>query len=448
MKILHYALGFPPYRTGGMTKFCIDLMKQQNNDGHQVALMWPGQMGIISKKTFVKDRGNAVIDGKTTKIRSFEVINPLPICYDEGISEFDLFMADSDSEIYIQLLDSYRPDVVHIHTLMGLHKSFLESVKKKKIQLIFTTHDYFPICPKVTMFRNGNVCSSMYSCAECGVCNVTALDIKKIKILQSPLYRTLKDSFIVKKLRKKHRYEYLSEKKTATKVVPVGTAQDFIHLRKYYYSLLKLMDLIHYNSTITKTVYESVFKLPNNRVIGITHSDVSDHKKIKKYDSDFIRIRYLGPYGEGKGFFLLKAALDELWNERQNFCLDIHFEPIEVSPYMRIHKRYGYDDLEEIFDDTDVLVAPSVWYETFGYTVLEALSYGVPVIISRNVGAKDILVDGSGIILEKINSDELREVISSLTTEKLKFMNKVIVEHQRIMTLADMAHQIEKECYR
>ncbi|WP_418895929.1 hypothetical protein [Sellimonas intestinalis] len=30
-------------------------------------------------------------------------------------------------------------------------------------------------------------------------------------------------------------------------------------------------------------------------------------------------------------------------------------------------------------------------YKTFGFTVLEALSYGVPVLVSENVGAKDLL---------------------------------------------------------
>ena len=43
MRILHYGLGFPPYRTGGMTKFCMDIMAEQRNIGHDVALLWPGQ---------------------------------------------------------------------------------------------------------------------------------------------------------------------------------------------------------------------------------------------------------------------------------------------------------------------------------------------------------------------------------------------------------------------
>ena len=54
MNILHYSLGFPPYRTGGMTKFCMDLMKQQIKDGDDVALLWPGQMGFLKKSMKVK----------------------------------------------------------------------------------------------------------------------------------------------------------------------------------------------------------------------------------------------------------------------------------------------------------------------------------------------------------------------------------------------------------
>mgnify|MGYP001344578015 CR=1 FL=1 len=37
MRILHYGLGFPPYRTGGLTKYCVDLMLIQKKMGHDVA---------------------------------------------------------------------------------------------------------------------------------------------------------------------------------------------------------------------------------------------------------------------------------------------------------------------------------------------------------------------------------------------------------------------------
>lgn len=144
---------------------------------------------------------------------------------------------------------------------------------------------------------------------------------------------------------------------------------------------------------------------------------------------------------------MLKAALDKLWEERQDFQLDVHFVPQEMSPYIKVHNRYGYSELQEIFAKTDVLVAPSIWYETFGYTVLEALSFGVPVIMSGTVGAKYILIDGAGIVIEDISADKLCEEIKKLTPACLQEMNRIIVKKQNIMAIQDMAKEIEQKCY-
>lgn len=445
MKILHYALGFPPYRSGGLTKLCVDLMVQQAKEGHTVAMLWPGQMGFVNQKVAIKKRENVKLSGQD--ILSFEVINPLPVSFDEGIADIAAFTKNVGSEAYKELLDNFQPDVIHVHTLMGLHKSFLGAAKDKNIRLVFTAHDFFPICPKVTMFRHGTVCDSVKNCEKCGVCNATALSMNKIKVLQSPVYRELKDSKVVKKLRKQHRDGYLSEATADDTADPVGTADDYKKLRNYYYSLLKLMDMVHYNSSVTKKVYESVFDLPNSCIVVITHSDIKDNRKVKDYSSDCLHIRYLGPQSGAKGYQLLKSALDKLWDMQQNFFLDVHFEPMESAPYIKSHERYSYAELEKIFDETDVLVAPSIWYETFGFTVLEALSYGVPVIISGNVGAKDILVQGAGIVIENIDAQKLFTVLQKLTPDKLGAMNEIIVDKQAIMQIEDMSKQIETSCY-
>ena len=445
MKILHYALGFPPYRSGGLTKFCVDLMVQQAKEGYTVAMLWPGEMKFINKKISIKKHKNVNLKGQN--ILSFEIINPLPVSFDEGIADIEPFTVNPETTAYKELLDKFRPDVIHVHTLMGLHKSFLESAKENKIRLVFTAHDFFPICPKVTMFRRGAVCNKVQNCENCGICNITALSLNKMKILQSPIYRLMKDSPLVKKLRKHHRDDYLSEVTINASVNAVGVADDYKKLRNYYYSLLKLMDVIHYNSSVTKIVYESVFDLPNGCIVVITHSDIKDNRKIKDYSNDCLRIRYLGPQSGAKGYQLLRAALDKLWNVQQKFFLDIHFEPMESAPYIKSHERYSYGELKKIFDETDVLVAPSIWYETFGFTILEALSYGVPVIISGNVGAKDILVQGAGVIIENIDAQKLFTILQNITPDKLRVMNKTIVEKQTIMQIKDMSRQIEMNCY-
>ena len=116
MKILHYALGFPPYRTGGLTKYCTDLMLTQVEQGHEVELLWPGKIAIIKKQTEIHKGKN------WNEIESFEIINPLPVSLDEGILDVDAYTKNTDETVYYKFLQDYAPDAIHIHTLMGLHK--------------------------------------------------------------------------------------------------------------------------------------------------------------------------------------------------------------------------------------------------------------------------------------------------------------------------------------
>lgn len=143
MKILHYALGFPPYRTGGLTKYCTDLMLTQAEQGHEVALLWPGQISMIKKQTEIHK------EKSWNGIESFEIINPLPVSLDEGILDVEAYTKKTDEAVYLEFLQDYAPDAIHIHTLMGLHKEFIHATNELGIRTVFTTHDYFGLCPKV-----------------------------------------------------------------------------------------------------------------------------------------------------------------------------------------------------------------------------------------------------------------------------------------------------------
>lgn len=440
--ILHYSLGFPPYRTGGLTKFCMDLMREQRCTGHTVALLWPGRMPKIGGKTAIKYGGK--IDG----IDSYEVVNPTPVPFDEGVTAIEAFTQAGDPACYEQLLNAVRPDVIHVHTLMGLHESLLRIAKAKGIRLVFTAHDFFPLCPKVTMMRGGVLCNHVADCTHCAGCNATALPLWKVQLLQSPLYRIGKDAPIVKKLRKSHRDAYFEDATPAETLPDNRLAEDYRRLREHFGDLLDYMDILHYNSTVTRDRYEQFGKKRNSTVLPISHADIADRRRERIYTSDQpLRLTYLGGYSQGKGWFVLREALDALWEKRQDFCLHLFFQPPDVPAYGVVHDRYTYDQLPDIFDQTDAALIPSVLYETFGYTALEAFSFGVPTIVTDHVGAKDVLPDGGCITVPANDADRLREAIDTLTPDRLTAMNKAILHADAPMTVHRLQEVIMQQCY-
>lgn len=427
MRILHYSLGFPPYRTGGLTKYCTDLMLEQVEQGNEVSLLWPGEIRILAEKTKIKNRK------KWNGIGSFEIINPLPVPLDEGIADIDVYTKAVDEGIYEEFLKAQKLDAIHIHSLMGLHKEFLMAAHKLGIRTVFTSHDYFGICPKVTLYHDGVVCDNDHHCSDCVQCNQTALSLKKIMVLQSPIYRKVKNTAIVKAMRKRHRQEFFDDAAdTKNEAVETGNvASDYIRLRQYYVSMLEMVDIIHFNSSVSKKVYERYIHPKNSVVLPITHRDIRDHRHRKDFHHESLRITYLGPAKPFKGFQFLIGVLDQIWDEgSQNFELHLYSETPVSRPYIT-HKQngYPYSQLEEIFDATDLLVVPSQWYETFGFTVLEALSYGVPILVGDKVGAQDLI--NKEFLFR--SEDEIEEKIKRLSEnrEMLIDENACIIEEKR-----------------
>lgn len=427
MRIMHYFLGFPPYRTGGLTKYAMDLMKSQVSDGHVVMALWPGEVKLLNKITYVRQRTS--IDG----IINYELINPLPVSLDEGIKDIEKYTRTCDESMYINFFVESKPDVIHIHTLMGLHKEFIDAAEALGIKTIFTTHDYFGICPKVTLYRCGDACEEDHGCNDCIYCNETALSMKKILVMQSPLYRMIKDSIIMKILRKKHRSDFFAKEKIPDIVASNigGSSESYQHLRTYYISMFEKIGTIHFNSSVSEDVYKRYLKPKNSKRISITHKDVDDNRKVNSWQpNEKLRITCLAPAKPFKGFCVLKKALDELWNNgNHGFSLNLYSPVREASEYMNIKEDgFAYSELRKIMSETDILVAPSIWYETFGFTVLEAISYGVPVIVSDHVGAKDIIGTG-GIIVKSGSVERLKQAISSLDKDKIFNLRREIKEN-------------------
>lgn len=83
--------------------------------------------------------------------------------------------------------------------------------------------------------------------------------------------------------------------------------------------------------------------------------------------------------------------------------------------------RYlGYvDNLSDLYSAVDYTVLPSL-YEPFGLAVIESLHCGTPVLVSRRVGASEILSPKEGVILQDSTADTLVETISRLKKNRVE----------------------------
>jgi glycosyltransferase involved in cell wall biosynthesis len=85
-----------------------------------------------------------------------------------------------------------------------------------------------------------------------------------------------------------------------------------------------------------------------------------------------------------------------------------------ANPTAIFHGWLDTERLNGLFEKARVLVFPSLWYETYGLTVSEALARGVPVIGSRDSAASERIVDGENGKLFSWN--EPREFEDALST--------------------------------
>ncbi|MBN1060034.1 glycosyltransferase [Clostridium botulinum] len=433
MNILHYSLGLPPYRTGGLTKYSFDLMKEQAKNKDKVYLLFPGRISLLNKKTKIKYYKNEV------DIYAYEIVNPLPVPLLNGICEPQEFMQSCDKKIFKSFLLKNHIQIVHIHTFMGLHKELLEATKELEIKIVYTTHDYFGICTKVNFIDNqGELCEER-NLEKCLKCNKSGYSMKTIKILQSPMYRFLKNNGITPKLKMlvkklKQNKDVVSNSINEEIEITTDYRNSYNKLMDYYKNMFNYIDSFLFNSNVAKNVYEKYIKC-NGQVISITHGDIKDNRKIKDFNHDKLKLTYLGPDKKYKGFDLLIDTMKEL-NKEYKSKIDLNLygdiNQYDIDDNIKIHGRYSYYQLEQIFDNTDLVVVPSIWNETFGFIVLEALSYGVPVLVSDKVGSKDIIFSSKfkkGLIVKKDKSELRNKLIEIITNrQKLKYINENILD--------------------
>ncbi|CCK19175.1 putative glycosyl transferase [Lactococcus raffinolactis 4877] len=389
MRILHYGLGYQPERTGGLVKYATDLMEEQVRQEHEVAYLFPGRINIFNSSTKIKKSKMRI-----TGVTSFEIINSLPLAVFGGIKNPEKFQSKVDHSIYSNLLDDFRPDVIHVHSLMGIHKEFFEVCKEKKIKIIYTSHDYFGLSPNPTFYFNGKSWDEENNLNFWLNVSQGALGLKKIKMLQIPFYSNIRD--IIKKFKKSSFQKEKYFKTMENDDFSIDYQESFKELIDYYQGIFKLVTFFHFNSNISQKVFERnlVEQSFNYEVLPISNSTISGGTKHIKLDMAKVKkITYIGQYAEFKGLYDFLSLATSF--KDSNIIFEIFGEDIDVELPQNVsnRKRFSPDNIENIFKNIQLLVIPSRWKETFGFLSLEALSHEVPIIVSSSIGSKDIIPD-------------------------------------------------------
>ncbi|MBM7635982.1 glycosyltransferase [Streptococcus saliviloxodontae] len=402
MKILHYTIGFLPERTGGLVNYAFDLINEQIKQGHQVSALYPANQVLFSEKVRIKETN------KKSDFKCFELYNSLPMPLFGGISEPERFMTEANIETYKAFLIANEFDSIHVHSLIGLHKEFFEAAKMLGVSIVYTTHDYFGLAPIPSFYYNKHSFDDENTNLAWNIMSADALSVSKLRIFQHSYYPLVRK--ILKMLNRNPKHVAYRD------IDDISESTNYSSLRNYYKDIFSKIDAFHFNSELTKEVFTK--NLPftiKGDVISITNATIKKHD-IEKKQATKKTIAYIGPDEEYKGYF-----------DFLEFSKSVNLEQYDVQTYGHYPNEWAYDFIQQkgrfqsserdsVYQSIDILIVPSRWKETFGLIVLEALSYGVTVLVSDSVGAKDLVASENrfkelnSVDLSKVNSQKVQTI--------------------------------------
>ena len=413
MNILHVALGLPPLRTGGLTRYCSELMEAQASAGNRVSLVYPGRF-LPGPVRFHK--------GEWHGIETHELINPLPVALTFGIAEPDAFTVPCrDIHIFENIIRDIDPDVVHVHSFMGIYREFFQVIKRLSVPMLFTTHDYYPMCPRCTFVdADGEPCIKGPSAELCAVCCRGGMTRGKSQIMQSGFYAKLKSTSFVKKARTIVKSGMGSRTEFDVNAPAENSVSSYERLLDYNSSIFRLFDIVLANSLMTEKIFRSKFPDSTFRIVRISHAGLvpsAENEEVHRRHHETFVLGYFGGKKKYKGYETLIAAVHILHDSGTGFELRLYGDEYG-EPDIPDVRSFGYvspDEVCGILEGLDAVIVPSIYHETFGFMVLEALCKGVPVICSDAVGASELV--NSEAVFPSGNASALANAITRLKTD-------------------------------
>src|SRR5690554_1611581 len=283
-----------------------------------------------------------------------------------------------------RVMDEFKPDILHVHNYkFVITPSIFKAAKDRGIKTVLTLHNYRLMVPCGNfMTKEGNICE------RC--------------ITQSPsniLLRRCTDGSLLK---------------------------SYLQYRLFTKTKNKLNQLTHF---VEKYIVMSEFAKDKLTLTGVEENKIvikSNFIKPLKSVQDINkkeRAIYIGRLSFEKG--VLKLVED--WRNIDYPLYIIGKGPLEdeirkhtkMNPNVILLGEMDNESVKLFLAESAFMIFPSSVYETFGLTIVEAMSVAVPVIATNLGPRKEIIKDGvTGLLYEINNNSDFKQKVALLIKDK------------------------------
>lgn len=427
------AHSFVPHVFAGTEVYAYKLSKQLLQR-HKVFVFF--RIKDFRKKEYLIERGN--LEG----LETYSLNHTLRFCR----SFAGTYKDEAIDKAFGRLLDEIRPDVVHIHHLLFLSHGIVSEIKKRKIPVLYTLHDYWLICYRGQLIRNGAVVCGGGNNAECKDCLRYLLSIRKYALYS---YSVLKKCLPPRLLELvKGVYPALSADRSLKEIEGLNESAG---------SIYTMIDVFMAPSHFIRERFISQGLAADKILYSPYGLDQRSFMPAQKNKSGVFTFGYLGTLLPAKGADILIAAFRGIRNAQVRLLLygklssysgfEFYLRELKRAAVgdSRISFKGPYDNKEiaRVLSGMDTLVVPSVWPENAPLVIQEAFLAKVPVIASRIGGIPELVTDGvNGLLFNPGDADDLRSKMQYII-DNPQILDKFRENSPPVKSIEENARELE-----
>jgi glycosyltransferase involved in cell wall biosynthesis/SAM-dependent methyltransferase len=415
MRILFVVHGFPPHDMAGTELYTYYLAQALRELGHEV---------VVFHRVANPDAPEyELTEGQYEGLTVLRINNTWR--YARGFSM--TYKNDTIDAQFSSLLERVKPDVVHFQHLTCLSTSLIHICREKRIPIVFTLHDYWMLCPRGQLLRSDlSLCTGPgdRECADCLSVQINALlgSLSKNRFLKAAIEQKSSPlgNILVGIGRLYARLNVQLNQRRAVQLLKDRSR----HVRQ----MLQEADLLIAPSRFHRAQFIK-FGVPADKIIFSADGlNTRLFAGFQKTQSDKLRFGFIGTIIPSKGLHVLIEAFNLIEGDKATLSIyggalpydgyedyPRELRDMAVNPHIKFMGGYDNAQIAAILSGIDVVVVPSIWYESFSLTVHEAFAAKIPVIAS-NLGAMAEYVqhEKNGLLFEPRNAADLRSQILRL----------------------------------